>query len=117
MTLLLLAIVLGAFDPSATSAAVCAPGYAKHHRRVSKHMRERVYDRDGVPKGQRRGWTIDHIIPLELGGTNALSNLAAQPKAEARAKDADENRLHLEACAGSITLADARAEIQRKWKR
>jgi hypothetical protein len=117
VTALIVAVVLGAFDPAATPAEVCALGYAHHHRRVSKRLRARVYERDGIPKGQRRGWTIDHLIPLELGGTNAIANLAAQPKDEAREKDRDENRLHAEVCAGKRTLEAARADIQRRWTR
>jgi hypothetical protein len=57
------------------------------------------------------------LAPRELGGTNALANLAAQPKDEARGKDRDENRLHAEVCTGGMTLPAARAAIARRWTR
>jgi hypothetical protein len=112
-----LALAIGAFDPTVTPAQVCAPGYAQAHRHVDRTTRDRAYAHAGIPRGQRRGWTLDHIIPLELGGTNDLANLAPQPRAEAKAKDRDENRLHRAVCSGRMTLAQARAEITRRWSR
>ena len=105
MIALALAAAIGAFDPSVSAAEVCRPRYAQAHRNVPRVLRERVYAVAGVPRGQRCGWVIDHIIPLELGGTNARANLAAQPRAEARTKDRDENRLHAAVCSGSLSLA------------
>ena len=117
MIALAFAVAIGAFDPSASAAEVCRPSYAHAHRNVPRALRDRVYAAAGVPRGQRRGWVIDHIIPLELGGTNAVANLAAQPRAVARTKDRDENRLHAAVCSGSLSLAAARSELLRKWKR
>ncbi|MDB5069670.1 MAG: hypothetical protein JWM87_781 [Candidatus Eremiobacteraeota bacterium] len=104
---LLLAVALGAFDPTVTAAQVCTPGYARAHRHVPRDVRDRVYAAAGIPRGQRRGWTLDHVIPLELAGTNDVANLAPQPRAEAKAKDRDENALHAAVCSGRMTLAGA----------
>ena len=107
----------GAFDPTATPAQVCAIGYARAHRKVPYRVRDLVYDRYRLPRGSRRGYVIDHLIPLEIGGTNAIANLWPQPRAAAHRKDRDEDRLHGEVCSGEISLAAARAEILRLWKR
>ncbi|MBD5654307.1 MAG: HNH endonuclease [Candidatus Eremiobacteraeota bacterium] len=107
---------IGAFAPSATRAQICTFGYAHAHRNVPYRVRDIVYDRFGLPRGHRRGYVIDHLIPLELGGTNAIENLWPQPRAAAHRKDLDEDRLHEELCAGTISLVDARSEMLRLWK-
>jgi hypothetical protein len=107
----------GAFDPAATPAQICALGYAHAHRKVPYRVRDLVYDRYGLPRGSRRGYVIDHLVPLELGGTNAIANLWPQTSAAAHRKDRDEDRLHAEVCAGAISLAAARAEMLRLWRR
>jgi hypothetical protein len=108
---------IGSFDPTSTPAQVCALGYAREHRNVPYRMRDLVYDRYGLPRGSRRGYVIDHLVPLELGGTNAIANLWPQPRAAAHRKDLDEDRLHGEVCAGELSLSAARAEIIRLWRR
>ena len=40
-----------------------------------------------------KGMTLDHLLPLELGGTNETSNLRLYPAAEAKADDIVENYL------------------------
>ena len=61
---------------------------------------------------------IDHIVPLELGGSNAIANLFPE-RANARpgyhVKDRLEDRLHQLVCAGTMSLAAARAGIARNW--
>ena len=107
----------GAYDASATANAVCTLGYARRHRNVPYRIRDRVYTAYGLARGHRRGYIIDHLIPLELGGTNAVANLRPQPRPESKRKDRDEDRLHDEVCSGQITLAAARAEMIRLWRR
>ena len=80
------------------------------------HLRDTVYRRYGLRRGFRRGYVIDHFIPLELGGRNDLANLWPQPREQSHRKDRDENRLHDAVCTGSESLADARAEIARTWR-
>lgn len=105
------------FDPSATAAQVCTPGYGRAHRHVTYVLRDRIYDRDGLPRGARRRYVIDHRIPLEIGGNNDPSNLFAQTRSEASRKDRLENRLHSEVCSGRATLTAARSEILDQWSR
>lgn len=61
---------------------------------------------------------IDHLISLELGGSNDLKNLWPQPylpKPGAREKDVVEDELHRQVCAGTIPLATAQHEISTDW--
>ncbi len=44
-------------------------------RNVSKRQKERIYDEYGIPQKCRRRYTIDHFIPLSIGGSNADENL------------------------------------------
>jgi hypothetical protein len=118
MALAALAMPLGAgtaparaatFDARATSASVCTVGYAKQHRKVPRTLRDRIYNRYGIERGHRKGWVIDHRIPLELAGTNDEANLFP--------KDRDENRLRAAVCSGALTLSAARGEMLRLWSR
>ena len=71
---------------------------------------------DGHYVGPRRGYGIDHVVPLELGGANDVRNLWPQPRAEARAKDRVEDTLHEAVCiTRRIQLADAQRRIARDW--
>jgi hypothetical protein len=61
---------------------------------------------------------IDHLISLELGGTNDLKNLWPEPyapKPGAREKDQVEDALHRQVCAGAVPLAAAQHEISTDW--
>lgn len=107
----------GSVDHTATVRPLCTTGYASAHRLLTGSTKTRIFIRDGVPPAERRGWVIDHFIPLELGGTNIDANLAAQPKAEAHRKDLDENRLHNAVCSGKMTLTAARLQMTVLWKR
>lgn len=67
-----------------------------------------------------RGCEIDHLISLELGGSNDAKNLWPQPYDAAREwnacrKDVLENKLHKLVCADQISLADAQHEIATDW--
>jgi len=62
---------------------VCTYGYARAHRNVPYAERDAVYSEYGIPRGTRsasprRGYRIDHLVPLELGGANDVRNLWPQ---------------------------------------
>lgn len=57
----------------------------------------------------------DHLISLELGGSNSVYNLWPEPHATPNEKDSVENFLHKEVCAGIIPLATAQKEISTNW--
>jgi hypothetical protein len=65
------------------------------------------------------GCEVDHLISLELGGSNDAKNLWPEPYVgvwNARMKDALENRLHSMVCKGQISLPDAQHAIATDWK-
>ena len=100
---------------SGTTAKGSHPAAAipKEKRDVSKETKDKVYDKAGIPKQERKNYVIDHKVPLELGGSNAPSNLQPQTKAQGASKDKWENYLAGQVKAGKMTLAEAQAEIQR----
>jgi hypothetical protein len=59
--------------------------------------------------------TVDHIVPLELGGANDLDNLQVQPLEESLEKDRLENDVHHRFCAGELTLEQAQSMFHREW--
>jgi hypothetical protein len=94
---------------------VCQPGYTRTVR-VSLTIAERDqvdthYHWTYQPGAQE----MDHLIPLELGGNNGVTNIWPQPIAEAHIKDRLENELHAKACAGKMSLLDAQACIRTDW--
>src|SRR5271166_1617018 len=66
----------GAIQSSDTSA-ICTPGWAEAHRDVSYATEDEVAREYGL--SSHYGYEIDHLIPLELGGSNSTSNLWPEP--------------------------------------
>jgi hypothetical protein len=61
---------------------------------------------------------VDHLISLELGGSNAIGNLWPEPYAGvwgARTKDVLENRLHDLVCSGMLSLPKAQHLEATDW--
>ncbi len=61
---------------------------------------------------------MDHIISLELGGSNNIKNLFPESyKIDngAKVKDKLENYLHKQVCDGSMTITEAQKEISTNW--
>lgn len=75
------------------------------------------YGQTGCPS---HDFEIDHLISIELGGSNDIKNLWPQP-VDARGvvgfhtKDVLENALHREVCSGTISLKAAQAGIAKDW--
>jgi 5-methylcytosine-specific restriction endonuclease McrA len=101
---------------STSARAVCTPGWASRHRHVTTATRALVYRRYGL-RGSHRfpEWEIDHRVPLELGGSNAITNL--WPEHHPQAKDRLENQLHARVCTHQTTLARAQAIFKSDWRR
>jgi hypothetical protein len=100
-------------------AQVCTPGYAHRVRNVPQSRKNAVYAAYGMTTHfNGRNGEVDHLVSLELGGTNATSNLfpeAAAPRPGSHDKDRLENRLHTEVCDGRITLRRAQHLIAENW--
>jgi hypothetical protein len=107
----------GAAFAGVTAARVCTPGYASSVRNVPAAEKEQVYAEYHVVHVPR-AHEVDHLISLELGGSNNLRNLWPEPYAgrwNARVKDRLENLLHLRVCAGAMALRTAQRLISRDW--
>lgn len=77
-----------------------------------------MYAEYGIASHSPGEYEVDHLISLELGGSNAVANLwpeAALPRPGFHEKDALENRLHALVCAGRMTLAQAQRLIATNW--
>ena len=101
-----------------SSAQVCVPGYSAGARNVSEAEKDQVYARYGIRHHVPYSYEVDHLIPLELGGSNTLRNLWPEPyngPAGARVKDGLENALHDAVCSGHLALRAAQREIASNW--
>lgn len=109
----------GAVFASSTVSDICTPGYSKSVRNVSAGTKKKVYAEYGISYPQPTGsYELDHLIPLELGGSNDTANLfpeAAEPAPGFHEKDLVEDYLHQEVCSGSINLAAAQMQIANNW--
>jgi hypothetical protein len=54
-----------------TTTDICMPGYTKNVRDVPDTVKRQVYAAYGIQNHAPREYKIDHLIPLELGGSNA----------------------------------------------
>lgn len=108
----------GALFTAITATQVCRPGYSNRVRRVSQATKDRVFARYGIAVHDGSTYEVDHFIPLELGGSNTLSNLfpeAASPVPGFHQKDKLENALHRRVCNASMTIEAAQAAIRKNW--
>ncbi len=102
-----------------TKEDICVPGYSKKVRNVPVSVKRKVYAAYGITSYKSGEYEIDHLISLQLGGSNSVKNLWPQSYLtqpwNAHVKDALENRLHSEVCKGNIDLATAQHEIATDW--
>jgi uncharacterized membrane protein YgcG len=93
-------------------------GYTKTVRHVTTAVKTRVYHEYGIMSHAPGSYEVDHLISLELGGSNDIGNLWPEPyfgTNNAHDKDYWENELHRQVCNGSITLAAAQNAIVHWW--
>jgi hypothetical protein len=108
----------GAAFPDVTRAQICQSGYASSVRNVSESEKNQVYAEYGVKTHRTGEYEVDHLVSLELGGTNDIANLwpeAANPRPGFHEKDQVENYLHDQVCAGAIPLDQAQVQIATNW--
>jgi hypothetical protein len=104
-----------------TVAQLCAVSFHTGTvRNVPESEKQAVCSIYGIARANCTGakYEIDHLISLELGGTNDRSNLWPQPyapKPGAKEKDIVENWLHRQVCSGAVPLATAQQQISTDW--
>lgn len=108
----------GAIISTATKEQICQSGYAKSVRNVPTSEKDQVYAEYGITHHATGEYEVDHLVSLELGGSNDIANLwpeAASPKPGFHEKDKVENYLHDEVCTGVISLKEAQIQIATNW--
>ena len=116
----------GAADPRVTQAnittTICVSGYTATVRPPASYTDALKIAgmRDYGLTGTTADYEEDHLIPLELGGDpRDPRNLWPEPRrviaGQAEDKDAVENALHADVCAGRIALTDAQRRIAADW--
>ena len=108
----------GVVDPNATIDKICTVGYTKTVRHVTEAMKKKIFDFYVIDPDSDK-FEVDHLISLELGGSNDIKNLWPESYTttpyNARDKDVLENKLHKMVCDGEITLIKAQTEIAKDW--
>ena len=102
----------------ATKTAICKSGYASSVRNVPQSEKNQVYAAYGITHHASGQYEVDHLVSLELGGSNDISNLwpeAASPTPGFHQKDKVENYLHDQVCSGAVSLQQAQVEIATNW--
>jgi hypothetical protein len=110
----------GSVDPAVTQAnigsTICRSGYTETVRppesqteQFKLSVAEPAYGQSGV-SGE-----LDHLVPLELGGSNDATNLWVEAGSIPNPKDAVEDALNREVCDGTLSLRAAQREIARNW--
>ena len=102
---------------------LCTPGYTKTVRNVPYSLSKAVYARYGIKSHTKGQYEVDHLVSLELGGSNDITNLWCEPydlnvdgyQMGAHVKDETENATHAAVCSGKISLKDAQTQIAKDW--
>jgi hypothetical protein len=111
----------GSVDPAVTQAnigsTICRSGYTKTVRppeaQTERFKFEVAYPAYGDPHSRKT--ELDHLVSLELGGSNDAANLWPESPATPNPKDKVENALNDAVCSGRVTLAAAQAAIASDW--
>jgi hypothetical protein len=113
----------GSIYPKAGRRVICVSDYAGSVRDVSESTKTRVYRSYGIRHHAEGEYEIDHLVPLELGGSNSIANLFPQPARPAgggpgfHRKDRLENVTHDRVCTGAMRLRPTQRRIARNWVR
>ncbi len=99
-------------------STVCVSGYTATVRHVPASEKNAVYREYGITHHAPYSYEVDHIVSLELGGSNDIGNLYPEAYANpngARVKDQLENTMHASVCGGTLALRVAQREIATNW--
>jgi hypothetical protein len=111
----------GVANPRLTKAVICSSDFrTSKYRHVSAKSKRQVYSMYGMQATKPPcPCEVDHLIALEIGGSNDKRNLWPQSYQtkpwNAHVKDRLENRMHKEVCNGDISLTEAQQEMAADW--
>ena len=111
----------GSIDPAVTQrtigSTICHRGWTATVRPPESQTEAfkygMAYPAYGTPRSERT--ELDHLVPLELGGSNDATNLWPQYPPTPNPKDKIENKLNRAVCEGKVTLAAAQQAIAADW--
>lgn len=111
----------GSIDPAVTQAGIrstiCVSGYTKTVRppesQTTAFKYGVAYPAYGVPSPARS--ELDHLVPLELGGSNDATNLWPETGKVPNPKDDVERALNRAVCSGRVSLPAAQLAIASDW--
>lgn len=95
-------------------ATICKSGYSRSVRNVIGAEKAQVAAAYHFT-GPSASVEYDHLISLELGGSNDPKNLWPEPIADAHIKDGLEAHARSEVCKGTLSLTDVQARIATDW--
>jgi hypothetical protein len=111
----------GLVDSALTKDRICSRDFhTASIRNVPSAVKAQAYEEYHLVPGEAPcPCEIDHLVSLELGGSNDITNLWPQSYVtmpwNAHKKDALENHLHKLVCEDKVTLAQAQREIAVNW--
>jgi hypothetical protein len=111
----------GSIDPAVTQAGIrstiCKKGWTATVRppesQTERFKFDVAYPAYGTPRSKRT--ELDHLVPLELGGSNDATNLWPESPPAPNPKDKVENALNAAVCDGRVKLAAAQVAIAADW--
>lgn len=109
-------------DQAAIGSTICVKGWTKTIRppvSYTNRLKHQQMRRYGVAGRNPKDFELDHLIPLELGGSpDDPANLWPQPRGgrwSAALKDDLERSLNRRVCQGRMSLAQAQQAIRSDW--
>ena len=111
----------GSIDPAVTQgnirSTICKSGYTAKVRppeaQTERFKYGVAYPAYGTPPSERT--ELDHLVPLELGGSNDATNLWPEYPPTPNPKDKVEDALNAAVCDGRVKLAAAQDAIAADW--
>ena len=112
----------GSIDPIVTQAnirsTICKGGWTDPHLRPPEPQTEAfkydvAYPAYGTPRSEKT--ELDHLVPLELGGSNDATNLWPEYPPDPNPKDKVEDALNHAVCDGRVSLVRAQDAIAADW--
>jgi hypothetical protein len=87
-------------------------------RHVTASTKDRVYAEYGITHYSPGRYEVDHLVPLEAGGSNQLANLFPQPASPRpgfHEKDRLENAIHDRVCDRGDALRLLQGRVAKDW--
>jgi hypothetical protein len=112
-------VVSSAVTTATLRVTICRSGYTTTVRPPASETNRfkaailRAYHLDGPVAA----YELDHLVPLEVGGSNDAGNLWPErnDRSHGNSKDTVENRVHAAVCDGRVGLAEAQEAMAVDW--